>query len=321
MAMTAPILEARGVGVAFDVGGRLFVRPRVLHAVRDVSFTLRRGEALGIVGESGCGKSTLAMALLNLQAPSSGEVLLDGIPLARIKRIELARRIQPVFQDPYSSLNPVRNIGQAILQPLRIHRIGDPAEQRRRLARIMDLVGLPARLSASFPDQLSGGQRQRVAIARALIMQPDILICDEPTSALDVSVQAQILNLLQDLRQELGLTFVFISHNLAVVEYMATRVAVMYLGRVIEEAPTAELFVRPLHPYTASLLDAILTPDPDLGLPEASAPGEYPNPLAIPAGCPFHPRCRQVMPKCLTFRPELRTLGTARVACHLGQVD
>jgi peptide/nickel transport system ATP-binding protein len=317
MAMTGPILQARDVSVTFDVSAGLFRGKRQLHAVRDVSFALRRGEALGIVGESGGGKSTLAMTLLNLLAPSHGEVLLDGTTLAKLPQAVIARRIQPVFQDPYSSLNPARSVADAILQPLRIHRIGDRAEQRRRLERIMDLVGLPAAISDNFPDQLSGGQRQRVAIARALIMQPEILVCDEPTSALDVSVQAQILNLLQDLRQDLGLTYVFISHNLAVVEYVATRVVVMYLGRVIEEAPTARLFARPLHPYTVALLESVLTPDPELGLPVSASPGEYPNPLAVPPGCPFHPRCPRVMAQCRTVVPEERTLDDGRVACHL----
>ena len=265
--MTAPLLEARNLSVTFQISRGWLRTARPVHAVRNVSVALHRGEVLGIVGESGSGKSTLAAAMLNLVAPDAGEVRLDGVPLAKIPRRAFARRVQPVFQDPYASLNPWRRIGRSIAQPLHVHGIGTRAQRRDAVREMMERVGLPPRLADVLPAELSGGQRQRVAIARALVMRPDILVCDEPTSALDVSIQAQILNLLQDLRDELGLSYVLISHNLAVVEHIATTVAVMNAGEIVEQAPAATLFRAPRHPYTRALLAAILTPDPDLDLP------------------------------------------------------
>ena len=246
--MSAPILACHGLGRTFQVSKGLFARKAPLKAVDGVTLAIARGETLAIVGESGCGKTTLAKMLLGLLPPSEGEITLDGALMSGIDRRQLARRIQPVFQDPYSSLNPRKTVLQIVGLPLVVHALGTPAERRRRVEAIMDLVGLPRRLLHSCPAQLSGGQRQRVAIARALVIRPDIFICDEPTSALDVSVQALILNLLLELRRELGLTFVFISHDLAVVEHMASRVAVMYLGRVVEEGAAADVFDDPRHP-------------------------------------------------------------------------
>ena len=265
--MTTPLLEARDLSVTFRVTRGWLRGARPVHAVQNVSVVLNRGEVLGIVGESGSGKSTLAAAMLNLIPPEAGKVLLDGAPIATIPRRAFARRVQPVFQDPYASLNPRRRIGAVIAQPLAVHGIGTRAERRAAVREMMDRVGLPPRFVGALPAQLSGGQRQRVAIARALVMRPDILICDEPTSSLDVSIQAQILNLLQDLRDELGLSYVLISHNLAVVEHMATSVAVMHGGQIVEQADSATLFRAAQHPYTRTLLAAILTPDPDLDLP------------------------------------------------------
>jgi peptide/nickel transport system ATP-binding protein len=315
--VAAPVLEMRGVTRRFLVGAGAFRPKRPLQAVNGVSLNLAKGEVLGLVGESGCGKSTLAKMLLGILPPSAGDILFEGQPIARLDRKAIARRVQPIFQDPYSSLNPRKTIGAIIGLPLRVHRVGTPAEWRGKIAEMMDLVGLPQRLHRSFPNQLSGGQRQRVAIARALIMKPDILICDEPTSALDVSVQSQILNLLQDLRRDLGLTYLLISHNLAVVEHMATRVAVMYLGRIVEEAATETLFAKPRHPYTEALLASVLTPEPRLGLPDIGLGASFPNPLEPPPGCSFHPRCPKAMPQCRTAAPVPVREGGAQVECHL----
>jgi peptide/nickel transport system ATP-binding protein len=312
-----PVLETRDVRCTFLLGAGMFRSRRALQAVNGVSLSVAKGEVLGLVGESGCGKTTLARMLLGLLPPTAGEIRFDGQALGEIGRKALARRIQPVFQDPYSSLNPRKSVGSIISLPLRVHRVGDPAGWRRRVEALMDRVGLSPALYGHYPNQLSGGQRQRVAIARALVMNPEVVICDEPTSALDVSVQSQILNLLQDLQREFQLTYLLITHNLAVVQHMATRVAVMYLGRIVEEAPTDELFGRPRHPYTRALLDSVLTPEPGRGLPETHLGMAYPNPISPPPGCTFHPRCPECMAVCLTVPPVLTRLGASQVECHL----
>jgi peptide/nickel transport system ATP-binding protein len=312
-----PLLSARGLTRSFLVGQGMFRSKRTLHAVNGVDLNIERGEVLGIVGESGCGKSTLARMLLGLLPPSSGSIDLDGKPLAGLGRREVARRVQPVFQDPYSSLNPRRRIAAIVALPLEVHGIGTAAERRRSAIEMLERVGLPARFSDRYPRELSGGQRQRVAIARALVMRPEIVICDEPTSALDVSVQSQILNLLMDLRRELGLTYVFISHNLAVVEHIASRVAVMYLGRIVEEAGTAGLFRDPRHPYTRALLASVLTPEPGLGIPETGLGLAFPDPLDPPPGCPFHPRCPDAVAICRAVMPPLAPTSAGVAACHV----
>jgi len=315
-----PILELKGVVKRYTVGRGMFAPRRPLMAVGGVSLSVARREVLGLVGESGCGKSTLAKLVLGLETPTEGEVLIDGRPIASIGRLERARLVQPVFQDPYSSLNPRKTIASIVGLPLSVHGDGAPAERMDRVEEMLATVGLAPRHAAAYPSQLSGGQRQRVAIARALILKPQLLICDEPTSALDVSVQAQILNLLMDLQSRLGLTCLFISHNLAVVQMLATRVAVMYLGRVVEEGLTAEVMGRAQHPYSRGLLASVLTPDPRLGLPDTGLGSIFPDPLSPPPGCPFHPRCPLAFDRCKVEAPLLvRHGGGSRAACHAAE--
>ncbi|SDY58255.1 ABC transporter ATP-binding protein [Citreimonas salinaria] len=313
----SPVLELSGVSKTYRVKQGLFGAVKPLTAVNDVSLQLGRGEVLGLVGESGCGKSTLAKILLGLEKPTAGQVLVDGEDISAQGRLALARRIQPIFQDPYSSLNPRKSIYDVISLPLRVHGIGDEDDRKRKVREMLDVVGLPARVMNTYPSQMSGGQRQRVAIARALIMKPEVVICDEPTSALDVSVQSQILNLLGDLRREFGLTYLFISHDLAVVEHLATRVAVMYLGRIVEENTVAGLFDAPRHPYTQALLKSVLTPEPGMGVPDTQLGMAYPNPIAPPPGCHFHPRCPRATEFCKTDAPRQVELPAGHVACHL----
>lgn len=312
-----PALETDNVTCVFHVGQGFMKGTKPLSAVSGVSLKIPKGQVVGLVGESGCGKSTLANILLGLQKPTTGDVRYSGESAANSTRKDIARRIQPIFQDPYSSLNPTKTIASIVSLPLRIHKTCDPSEIDGKVADILDLVGLPGRVAQSYPSQLSGGQRQRVAIARALIMKPEVVICDEPTSALDVSVQSQILNLLQDLKAELGLTYLLISHNLAVVEHMADRVAVMYLGRIVEEADSETLFADPRHPYTKALLDSVLTPDPRLGVPETHLGAVFPNPIDPPSGCSFHPRCTSCMDICKSQAPRQDVDGVHMTECHL----
>lgn len=312
-----PALETDNVTCVFHVGQGFMKGTKPLSAVSGVSLKIPKGQVVGLVGESGCGKSTLANILLGLQKPTTGDVRYSGESAANSTRKDIARRIQPIFQDPYSSLNPTKTIASIVSLPLRIHKTCDPSEIDGKVADILDLVGLPGRVAQSYPSQLSGGQRQRVAIARALIMKPEVVICDEPTSALDVSVQSQILNLLQDLKAELGLTYLLISHNLAVVEHMADRVAVMYLGRIVEEADSETLFADPRHPYTKALLESVLTPDPRLGVPETHLGAVFPNPIDPPSGCSFHPRCTSCMDICKSQAPRQDVDGVHMTECHL----
>ena len=314
--MSDVLLQTHDLNKTYTVSAGLFKGKRFLKAVNGVNLVVEKGSVLGLVGESECGKSTVAKLILMLEEVTSGRISFDGQDIFAIPRKEVARRIQPVFQDPYASLNPRKSISSIISLPLRVHRVGEPKSWHRKVEEIMDIVGLPPRFRHSYPNQLSGGQRQRVAVARALIMRPEIVICDEPTSALDVSVQSQILNLLMDLRKDFGLTYIVISHDLAVVEHLASRVAVMYLGRIIEEAPASALFEQPRHPYTQALLDSVLTPDPRLGLPETNLGIAYPNPIDPPPGCTFHPRCSRAKELCETKAPETVKEGNRSFECH-----
>ncbi len=314
--MTAALLETRDLTKIYKVSQGLFKGTQSLTAVNGINLSVLQGSVLGLVGESGCGKSTVAKLILRLEAPTSGQIHFDGEDVTDIQRKEMARRVQPVFQDPYASLNPRKSIDAIVSLPLRVHEIGDREEREAKLDEIMEIVGLPPRLRQSYPNQLSGGQRQRVAVARALIMRPEMVICDEPTSALDVSVQSQILNLLMDLQRKFGLTYLFISHDLAVVEHIATQVAVMYLGRIVEQAKTEDLFRQPRHPYTQALLTSVLTPEPRRGLPQTHLGATYPNPIDPPSGCTFHPRCPKANDQCANLAPQPTITDDRLVECH-----
>jgi peptide/nickel transport system ATP-binding protein len=302
----------------FGLRSGLLAQQRRIVAVDDVSFSVPSGAVLGIVGESGCGKSTLARVILGLLEPTAGTAMVDGRRLSDLDRKARARLIQPVFQDPFASLNPRRRIKDIVALPLVAQGTFSRAETDRRVARILERVGLSVEMGERMPAQLSGGQRQRAAIARALVLEPRIVICDEPTSALDVSVQAQILNLLTDLRRDLNLTYLFISHNLAVVEHLASEVAVMYLGRIVERSETDALFRDPRHPYTQALLESVLTPEPGRGVPDVGLGDAMPDPANIPPGCRFHPRCRIAVERCRSVPPApVVRDGGGMVECHL----
>ena len=296
-------------------------RRAVLHAVDNVSFEIRRNEILALVGESGCGKSTLGRTILQLTKRTAGRVLFDGQELTAMAPGDLRRlrrRMQIIFQNPHGSLDPRVSVGQAIRDPLDIHAVGTGEERQARVAELLGLVGLHADHAQRFPHQISGGQAQRVAIARALALHPDFIIADEPVSSLDVSIQAQILNLMADLRVSLGLTYLFIAHNLAVVEHFSTRVAVMYLGRIVELAPSRALYAHPLHPYTQALLASAPVADPDAPLRPPALAGDVPSPVDPPTGCRFASRCPRVMTVCRNVDPVFTEIEPEHwVACHL----
>jgi peptide/nickel transport system ATP-binding protein len=309
------VLEAVGLEKRFETHRPLFGAPTVVRAVDGVSLRIRRGETFAIVGESGCGKSTLARLLVGLHPPSAGSVVYEGRDISHLSARDaraLRRDLQFVFQDPFSSLNPRMTVGALVEEPLRAHGIGTADERRVRTAELLARVGLLPAHADRYPHEFSGGQRQRIGIARALATGPKVLVGDEPVSALDVSIQAQVINLLEDLKAEFGLTLIVIAHDLAVIRHMADRVAVMYLGEVVELADTETLFSAPRHPYTAALLAAIPVPRAGARPPEAPLAGDLPNPIAPPPGCRFHTRCPHAVPRCAAERPVL----TGGVACH-----
>jgi oligopeptide transport system ATP-binding protein len=322
--VTDVLLDVRNLVKHFAVGGGLFGgRPGIVRAVDGVSFTLRKGETLGLVGESGCGKTTTGRCILQLEQPTSGQIVFEGRDLTGLDAPgmrDVRRRMQVIFQDPYSSLNPRMTIGEMIEEPLAVHGIVKGRGARRdRVRDLVRHVGLLPQHAGRYPHQLSGGQRQRVGIARALAMEPTLIICDEPVSALDVSIQAQIINLLEDLQAEFGLTYLFIAHDLAVVRHISDRIAVMYLGKIVELADRKSLYDDPLHPYTRALLSAVPIPDPELEARREHIVlhGEVPSPLNPPAGCVFHPRCPIAIDRCRDVVPELREVKPGHWAACL----
>jgi oligopeptide/dipeptide ABC transporter ATP-binding protein len=319
--MAQPILIAEHIAKHYPLKGAGFSRRRgKVLAVADVSLSVAAGEVFGLVGESGCGKSTLGRALLRLEDPTAGRVLFNGENIAafdppRLKQFR--REAQIIYQDPYSSLNPRRQIGDLIAEPLDIHRVGSPAERQERVAWLLQVVGLLPEHGRRYPHEFSGGQRQRIVIARALALNPQLLLADEPVSALDVSIQAQVINLLKELQAQFNLTYIFISHDLSLVEYIADRVAVMYLGRLVELASKQELYRESLHPYTQALLSAAPVPDPKAPKNRILLTGDVPSPINPPPGCSFHPRCRESRDRCRAEIPALREIIPGRfVACH-----
>ncbi len=318
-----PLLEVQNLRVHFPVKQGVFARVRGhVRAVDDVSLTVAAGETVGLVGESGCGKTTLGRAVIRLVEPTGGTIRFEGEDLTRLRGAALRakrRHFQMIFQDPFSSLNPRLTVGESIGEALDLHRLTPTREARRqRIGELLAGVGLDAAHAERFPHEFSGGQRQRIGIARALAVEPRLIVCDEPVSALDVSVQAQVVNLLRDLQRDRGLAYLFISHDLAVVEHLSHRIVVMYLGRIVEVGPAKELCRTPRHPYTQALISAVPVVDPDAKRQRIILAGDVPSPIHPPGGCPFHPRCPVAEARCRTEVPPLHATGAGRqVACHL----
>ena len=320
--MSQALLEVKNLKVYYPVKVRknvLTSEKRYVKAVDDISFSIQQGETFGLVGESGCGKSTTGKTIVRLLKPTGGQVLFEGQDIfAQGAKSDLSQKIQIIFQDPYSSLDPRFTVGRCIAEPMRVHKIGTAQEQEERVRSLMHDVGLRPEAYTKYPHEFSGGQRQRIGVARALALNPSLIVCDEPVSALDVSIQAQILNLMQDLQEKYKLTYLFISHNLAVVEHLCDRVAVMYLGNLVEVAETEDLFCHPTHPYTQALLDAIPIPDPDRPTMRNMLEGDVPSLMNPPTGCCFHTRCPHACEQCSREKPALRDMGNGHfVACHL----
>ncbi|MGZ4371441.1 MAG: ABC transporter ATP-binding protein [Gaiellaceae bacterium] len=318
-----PLLDVRHVKKYFPIRKGVLQREvAAVHAVDDVSFAIREGETLGLVGESGCGKSTLGRTIVRLLEPTAGEIVFDGTHIEHLgtrKMRPLRSEIQMVFQDPYASLNPRKRVGTIVSDPMRIHNLGSRAEQKRRVGEILETVGLSPEHYNRFPHEFSGGQRQRIGIARALALQPKLIIADEPVSALDVSIQSQMLNLLDDLQNEFQLTYLFIAHDLGVVRHVSDRIAVMYLGKIVELSPAEELYTRPIMPYSEALLSAVPIPDPDLAEKRERIvlEGDVQSPINPPSGCRFHPRCRYATDVCQQLEPPLVDYGNGHLAaCH-----
>jgi oligopeptide/dipeptide ABC transporter ATP-binding protein len=320
----ATLLEVRNLKKYFPVTEGIVMRRTIgnVKAVDGVSFTIARGETLGLVGESGCGKTTTGRCILQLEKPSGGEIVFEGVNLEKLDQkamVAWRQKIQVIFQDPYSSLNPRMKVGEILGEPMRVHGVmPDATERRKRIAELLTVCGLPAKFADRYPHEMSGGQRQRVGIARALCLNPDFIICDEAVSALDVSIQAQVINLLEDLREEFHLTYLFIAHDLSVVHHLCNRVAVMYLGKMVELAESDELFDNPMHPYTQALLSAVPVADPTVEAQRSHQvpKGEVPSPINPPSGCVFHPRCPLAVDSCRTQVPEFRELRPGHwVAC------
>jgi oligopeptide/dipeptide ABC transporter ATP-binding protein len=319
----APLIEVKHVKKYFPIRRGLLQREVArVHAVDDVSFAVREGETLGLVGESGCGKSTLGRTIVRLLEPTAGQILFEGRPIEKLgsRRLRpLRRQMQMVFQDPYASLNPRKRVGSIIGDPLKIHGLGDKRERKAQVEALLETVGLSPEHYNRFPHEFSGGQRQRIGIARALALRPKLVVADEPVSALDVSIQSQMLNLLEDLQNEFHLTYIFIAHDLGVVRHVSDRIAVMYLGKIVELSPAEELYQRPIMPYTEALLSAVPVPDPDLAAKRKRIvlEGDVPSPINPPSGCRFHPRCRYATQVCSEIEPPLVDYGNGHLAaCH-----
>jgi oligopeptide/dipeptide ABC transporter ATP-binding protein len=317
-----PLLKVNNLKKFFPLKGGVFGKQiGEVKAVNDITFEVYEGEVLGIVGESGCGKSTAGKSLLRLIEPTDGEIIFDEKNVTNMSKEEMRkmrRDMQIIFQDPYASLNPRHNVEKILGEPLLVHGIGDKETRKEKVKEILEIVGLPGEHASRYPHQFSGGQRQRIGIARALIVRPRLIVCDEPVSALDVSIQSQILNLMEDLQEEFNLTYIFIAHDLSVVKHISHRIAVMYLGKIVELASNEDLYNEPLHPYTQSLMSAVPEPDPDINKDRIILEGDVPSPSNPPAGCPFHTRCPSVMDVCRTVTPEFREIKANHFAsCHL----